>query len=357
MLGTSIEKCKIKNGDWFSVSEKLNGCRIIFYKGDFYTRQGKKYSGLDHIRRELQCILIGTNMVVDCELIYKNPEGLTNSEAFQVGTGIANSDAKEKQELKLVILIFYKCLILRMEKSNLTYKERKAELESLREAIENLALENISIVDMFYEGTDKSEIMKWLDYAEENDMEGCMVNLDALYECKRTKSLIKVKKFYNFDLEIIGYEEGDGRLKGALGALIVDFNGNSVSVGSGFSDEDRRFFWSNKNECIGRVIEIKYKEITRDKKQVSKSLQFPVFVSLAPTGKEVELELKVYISIHIAQITMMNIFVIEEVMSVFIESGIVKKDVRSMGNYEYERMLSRYDSECGDCIVIKQAGV
>ena len=42
MLGTAIEKCKINNGDWFSIGKKLNGSRCVFYKDDLYTRSGKK---------------------------------------------------------------------------------------------------------------------------------------------------------------------------------------------------------------------------------------------------------------------------------------------------------------------------
>ena len=60
---------------------------------------------------------------------------------------------------------------------------------------------------MCYEGYDHSEIWKWLDYAERHDWEGVILNLDTPYECKRTKNLIKVKKFYTYDLKVIGVEE------------------------------------------------------------------------------------------------------------------------------------------------------
>lgn len=91
---------------------------------------------------------------------------------------------------------------------------------------------------MFYEGNDQTQIWKWLDYAEEHDLEGVIGNLNAPYECKRTKNLIKVKRFYTMDLKVIGYEEGSGRLAGTLGALIVDFKSNAVNVGSGFDDKN-----------------------------------------------------------------------------------------------------------------------
>ena len=59
--------------------------------------------------------------------------------------------------------------------------------------------------------------------------------------------------------------EGDGRLTGTLGALVLRYKDNTVNVGSGFDDATRAKFWKDKNNLIGRVIEVKYKEISKDK--------------------------------------------------------------------------------------------
>lgn len=283
MLGTSIEKCKIKEETWFSLSQKINGNRCIYYKGEFYTRQGKKYSGLKHIKRDLERIYIGViDYVFDGELVYKNIEGLSDSEAFQKGTGIAQSKNEEKEELKLVVFDIIPRAQFDMGISIDTYKTRKNKLIELK----SFETENLEVVKMFYEGSDQSEIWKWLNYTEQHDMEGLMLSLDAPYECKRTKNLMKVKKFYDFDLRIIGYEEGTGRNKSRLGAFVVDYKGNSVRVGSGFTDEDRIKFWEQREELIGRVITVKYKEISKDKKTGLESLQFPIYCGLREIGKE-----------------------------------------------------------------------
>ena len=287
MLGTSIEKCKIPENTYFYLSHKLNGSRALFYKGDLYTRSGKKYTGVEHIINDLKRVLINSNIVVDGELIRKNIDNKSDSENFQIGCGIANSKAETKEELKLVIFDIITANDFENGKSKLTYSERKAEIKALRETIWQLNIENLSVVDMFYEGTDQTQIWKWLDYAEEHDLEGVIVNLDAPYECKRTKNLIKVKKFYTLDLQVIGYEEGSGRLSGNLGSLVVDFKGNNVKVGSGFDDNTRKELWNMRDELIGRVIEIKYKEVSKDKKTGLESLQFPIYICLRDFGKEV----------------------------------------------------------------------
>jgi DNA ligase-1 len=291
MLGTSVEKCKIPEGTWFAISQKLNGSRCFYYKGKLYTRQGKIYTGCEHIIKDIERInnhyFEDENAwVYDGELILKD-SSLSDSEAFQKGVGIANSDKENKEELKLVIFDTIPTDEFEEGQSRSTYWARKVLLNGYARNIKELNLSNIEVVPMFYEGIDQSEIWKWLDYAEENDMEGIMINLDTPYECKRTKNLIKVKKFYTLDLKVVDAVGGDGRLKGTLGALVVDYKGNTVNVGSGFSDEQRKEFWENRDSMIGRVIEVKYKEITKNKDTGLESLQFPVFVSLREQGKEV----------------------------------------------------------------------
>ena len=124
----------------------------------------------------------------------------------------------------------------------------------------------------------------------EEDKEGLMVNLDVPYKCCRHNGILKVKRFYTMDLPIIGYEEGGGRLSGTLGALVLDYKGNEVKVGSGFSDEQRQLYWKQKDDLIGMLCEVKYKEISTDKRTNAESLQFPVFVALRTDKNEVNYE-------------------------------------------------------------------
>lgn len=44
-----IESHPIKEGAWFSLTQKLNGVRATYYKGELIARSGIPYEGLDHI--------------------------------------------------------------------------------------------------------------------------------------------------------------------------------------------------------------------------------------------------------------------------------------------------------------------
>ena len=279
MLGTPIEKCKIKSGERIFISRKLNGTRCTFVDDKCMTRQGKEYKGLEHIIYDLHKLGL-INCFVDGELLYKNEEGLSDSEAFQKGTGIAMSKDNDKSDLKLVIFDVFPLEEFWSDKSKASYHERKQTLLKIKEDIDAFdELKNVEVVQMCYEGTDHSQIWKWLDYAEENDWEGIMLNLDTPYECKRTKNLIKVKKFFSCDLKCIGIEEGSGRNKGTLGALVCDYKGFPVNIGSGFSDEDRKRIWQHPEDVIGKIITVKYKEETKNK-DGGTSIQFPVFEAI-----------------------------------------------------------------------------
>lgn len=273
------------NHTYFANGYAVHNCRCAFVGDKCMTRQGKEYKGLDHIVKDLHSLGL-KNCFVDGELLYKNEEGLSDSEAFQKGTGIAMSKDEDKSNLKLVIFDVFPLEEFWGGKSKESYYERKQTLLEIREDIDLFEeVENVEVVQMCYEGTDHSQIWKWLNYAEENDWEGIMLNLDTPYECKRTKNLIKVKKFFSCDIKCTGIEEGSGRNKGMLGALICDYKGNKVNVGSGFSDEDRKQIWQHPEDVIDKIITVKYKEETKNK-DGGVSIQFPVFEGVRFDKKE-----------------------------------------------------------------------
>lgn len=282
-LGSSYEKLKLKENEWFSLSQKINGNRASYYQGKLMSRQGKEFTGMQHIISDLEQLGIG--WFYDGELVRKNIDNLSDGENFRIGTGIINSDSESKNEIKFVIFDYFPESDIKNKESTDKYKLRRKMLNELREVIAEKNLKNIEIVTMVYEGTDQSQIVKWLDYAIEQGWEGLMLNKDATYKCKRTTDLIKIKKFYTMDLSVVEVLEGEGRLKGTLGALVVKYKENTVNVGSGFDDETRKNLWKKRELLIGQVIEVKYKEISKDKKTGLESLQFPIYVGLRENGK------------------------------------------------------------------------
>lgn len=290
--GYPIDKVKLKPGTWFSLSRKMNGNRGTMHRGEIISRQAQKFKGLDHIKNDLLSLYDGDTSkrdawVFDGELIYKNPEGMSDGEAFRYGTGLLNSDSNDKTGIKFVIFDVIPVVEFDRSKCTVQYRTRREWLNCLRAEIAHKHLENIEIVPMVYEGTDQSVISQWLDYAVEHDWEGLMLNTDVPYRRARHNGCLKIKRFYTVDLRITAIEEGQNRLAGTMGALVVDYKGNELRVGSGFDDATRATVWANPGDYIGRIIELKYKEVTMDKKTGLESLQFPTFVRFRNDKNEV----------------------------------------------------------------------
>lgn len=87
--------------------------------------------------------------------------------------------------------------------------------------------------------------------------EGVMLNSSVgKYEIKRSKELLKVKHTEEHTLEVVDILEGTGKFEGMMGALVVDYNGNKLGVGSGFNDAQRKDIWDNPEKYLGCSIEI-----------------------------------------------------------------------------------------------------
>ena len=283
----NIEKSPLKPGEWFSLTQKLNGVRGTFFDGKIISRQGKEFAGLEHILEDIrQLFPAPDHWVLDGELVRNNAEGLTDNENFRIGTGILGQDDADKSSIRLVIFDILPKSEFVAGESELPYRERLQALTALLTKITLLELQNVSIVERLYSGEDQSMIDLYLEQMVREDKEGLMLNRDSKYYRKRHNGILKVKKFYTVDLTVLSVEEGAGRLAGKLGAFVVDYKGNSLNVGSGMSDEQRDKFWEEREALPGRVIEVKYKEESSDKRTGLSSLQFPIFVSLREEGKE-----------------------------------------------------------------------
>lgn len=78
-----------------------------------------------------------------------------------------------------------------------------------------------------------------MDIVTADGGEGMMIRApESLYENRRSKALLKVKKFEDTEATVIGTEPGTGRLTGLMGAIRVrEKDGTEFKIGSGFNDK------------------------------------------------------------------------------------------------------------------------
>lgn len=97
----------------------------------------------------------------------------------------------------------------------------------------------------------------------------------------RSKLTVKFKEIKDIDLRVIGWNEGTGKNKGLLGALVCETEDGKikVKVGTGFSDEQRKIY--TKDFVLGKIVELEYNmRISSGGDRDHDSLFLPRFIEL-----------------------------------------------------------------------------
>jgi DNA ligase 1 len=166
---------------------------------------------------------------------------------------------------------------------NAQLRKRIALLDNMRPVIHNMP--NVELLPHIMVDLDTAAGKDQLErYAKDNvnaGFEGIMVkSVDAPYECKRNTSWMKWKPVYDYDLTVIGVEEGTGKNIGRMGALVCegvdDEKHITVNVGSGYTDEERQSYWNDKSLVIGQTAVVMADAITQNR-DGTYSLRFPRF--------------------------------------------------------------------------------
>ena len=281
-LAARFENVELHKDEEIFVTEKFDGIRCVCIIENnnprFFTRQGKEIGGLVDIQNDIKN-MDKNNMVLDGELLFSG-EYEDSGDQYRKTTKIVNSKSEDKKNIIFHIFDMLSVKEFKDGKSEKVYKDRRKSINQIKET------ENVKVAPILYQGTDHTQVTQVAQQMIDNKREGVMVNRNDVYECKRTKSLLKVKEFNDADLRVIGFEEGRGENAGRLGAFIVDYKGHEVHVGSGYSKDQRIEYWNNKEEMIGKIIKVKYFEETHHQ-QGTLSLRFPVFLELRNDKDEV----------------------------------------------------------------------
>lgn len=187
----------------------------------------------------------------------------------------------KSNEFEVKYMVFDCCFYDGKDIRDLPYAKR---YEFAKKVVDGLKFENKSIELVKNQViTSKEELYKFRDECIANGYEGCVIkSLDRSYYDKG--AYIKAKKFETVDLVVYGYQEGNGKYAGTVGALNVGYydphTGSIVhvtDVNCG-TDQDRAEWLQGLKDGsrYKGVIEVKCQEIT------DKSLRHPVYVRYRP---------------------------------------------------------------------------
>ena len=272
-----FEKPEKLSGKTFAITTKLDGFRLIAIKDKFgnikfYSRVGQLVEGLVEIEAELKANF-PNDVALDGELTISNYFDMPSKDAYKAASKIIRLKG-DTPKTGLTYRVFDM-----MTAEEFISQSCPAIYDARRSLLDSYAgrAPHIEVLPVLYRGTDTSKITEFLDKITSEGGEGCILNLcNAPYVWNRTWNLQKVKKFADMELEVLDFEEGDGKYAGMLGAFICKYKNSIVKVGSGLTDAERIAIWQNKESYKGKLITINYFEESFS--DGIPSLRFPTFV-------------------------------------------------------------------------------
>jgi DNA ligase-1 len=246
---------------------KLDGIRCIVKSDGMWTRTGKKIVSAPHIFQALKPYFEkNPDLIFDGELYadkYAND--------FNAIVSLVKKTKPTTQDLKdSAKVIEYH--IYDLPSHDDTFLERHFELckmELYTRTLCCLAVETRTV-------NDEIEVQSYYEEYIQRGYEGQMLRVDAIYDNKRSNSLLKHKSFIDEEYKIVGVEEGGGNLTGMVGALVFETksgDGFTASVNGGW--DYLKKLWKSRKTLIGKEATIKYFNITPDGKP-----RFPKVVAI-----------------------------------------------------------------------------
>ena len=275
MLGTLFADVPAYKIKWpCIVTEKLDGIRRILVKENgivrCYSRSGHEDTGLVDIIEEAK--YLPDNRVYDGELLaigkfkdsialrqatnsIANSKGIKRGLTFNVFDSIPIDEfyagASKEDALKRKIWLGATLKDTSINCIDEDYARRIAAFGIDEDLIFIKPVPVLGIVHSLIEAEPIVQVI-W-----DNGGEGIMLNTTAgKYEIKRSKELLKVKHTEEHVLTVVDVVEGTGKFEDSLGAVIVQYKGSYVGVGSGFTDAQRQHIWDNPELYVGRKIEV-----------------------------------------------------------------------------------------------------
>jgi len=296
-LAHSYEESTAKNVKWedgWYVSRKLDGNRclgIIDADGniEIKSRNGKDITTLSKVITELAGLGV-RSVVFDGEICVVKDNG--DEDFAGIMSVIRKKDYTiENPKFKIFDVIDIDDFI--NLKGNTLFSTRQ---ENLRNILANYDGSILDIVEQVLI-KDQDDLNRWADMATDKGWEGVMIRKNVGYQAGRTKDLLKVKKFKDAEYIVKGVEVGPFRVikngveenEIVLSNILIEHKGCQVSVGSGFSLEERRFYYNNPDQLIGKEVTVKYFEETVNQNG-GFSLRFPTVKHIFKDARRKDIE-------------------------------------------------------------------
>ncbi len=271
-------KCDWENENWYA-SRKLDGVRCLAvtdFEGNctLYSRMGKELTTLNKVKWAIESTGI-INTVFDGEICLMDENG---NEDFQ---GVMKELRRKDHQIENPIFMIFDMIHkpdFDNKKGTEILSERLAKLRGWLQS--RFVKKDILRYTEQFQITDGRHFDKWGQIATDNNWEGFMVRNDVGYEGKRSKNLLKIKKFFDAEYKVIDFDiddheiviDGRSETVPMLSQVWIEHKGHKVKVGSGWTQDQRLQYMDGS--IVGKIITVQYFEETKNQ-EGGISLRFP----------------------------------------------------------------------------------
>jgi len=257
---------------------KYDGARChLYFDGEqviAYARSGKVFE-LHNALTESARAVMNPGETWDGELLfYANDKSLAKALDRKTSNGLANKANKGTISPKEAAQVRFVGWDIVDFSSTIPYKDR---LYSLNKRFQHNKPERIfCVASTIVNNEDEAQVF-FEEQIARGEEGAILKNIKSLWVPKRSKDLGKMKAENEADLIVVDIQEGSGKYEGMLGALVCETSDGKVrvSVGSGFSD-DERATWGT--DLIGNIVTVRYNARITKKGGGVDSLFLPRFV-------------------------------------------------------------------------------
>lgn len=274
------KKIDLEKDEWY-VSRKLDGVRCIVVvnekgKAKSFSRAGKQFHTLSLVEKEIETLGF-KNIVFDGEMCIVNEKGdedfqsimkeigrkdhVIENGLFQIFDVISIEEFKDKKDSLILSerIKVLKSILSRNTKTNFIKSLNQEKIKSFQDLDDRIKK------------------------ASEKGWEGLMLRKNDIYKGKRSNDILKVKTFHDNEYTVkdvmfglLRYvKDGIEIEEEMLSGVLIEHKGNDVRVGSGFSIDQRQYYFNNPNNIIGKEITVQYFEESQNQNG-EYSLRFPV---------------------------------------------------------------------------------
>ena len=273
MLAYKLNESKIDWNKPVYMQPKLDGVRCLISRDGAYSRTGKEFMNIEHIKKGLKEFFKACPWVILDGELYNHElkddfEKIISLVRKQKPTDQHREDAKKMIQYHVYDYIHDGDY----PHENLSYTNR----------LDNLTCSDIYNESIKYVKTNK---VRFYDEAKafhnlnlKRGFEGSILRTNTPYKHGRSWGLMKFKDFHDAEATIIGYEEGKGKRTGTIGKFLMEDN-NGIKFGcppgKGYTYVDMTRMLENIHKYIGKEATFTYFERTK-----AGSYRHPLFKTL-----------------------------------------------------------------------------